>query len=95
MPTCNVLSPRDLVSRPDNMDETVPHTCLKAWLSSNFNQIRPLTTELHALEHLKSQCSEHTSNFIGDCIFFILAGNKDNYNGSYSSKFTKINPRFL
>ena len=21
-----VLSPRDLVSRPDNMDETVPHT---------------------------------------------------------------------
>ena len=21
----NVLSPRDLVSRPDNMDETVPH----------------------------------------------------------------------
>ena len=24
----NVLSPRDLVSRPDNMDETVPHTLL-------------------------------------------------------------------
>ena len=22
----NVLSPRDLVYRPDNMDETVPHT---------------------------------------------------------------------
>ena len=22
----NVLSPRDLVSRPDNMDKTVPHT---------------------------------------------------------------------
>ena len=22
----NVLRPRDLVSRPDNMDETVPHT---------------------------------------------------------------------
>ena len=22
----NVLSPRDLVSRPDNIDETVPHT---------------------------------------------------------------------
>ena len=22
----NLLSPRDLVSRPDNMDETVPHT---------------------------------------------------------------------
>ena len=24
----NVLSPRDLVFRPDNMDETVPHTGL-------------------------------------------------------------------
>ena len=24
----NVLSPRDLISRPDNMDETVPHTHL-------------------------------------------------------------------
>ena len=23
----NVLSPRDLVFRPDNMDETVPHSC--------------------------------------------------------------------
>ena len=26
----NVLSPRDLVFRPDNMDETVPHTYRKA-----------------------------------------------------------------
>ena len=25
----NVFSPRDLVSRPDNMDETVPHTILR------------------------------------------------------------------
>ena len=24
----NVFSPRDIVSRPDNMDETVPHICL-------------------------------------------------------------------
>ena len=36
----NVLSPRDLVSRPDNMDETVPHTinpinpCLKDYLNN-------------------------------------------------------------
>ena len=29
----NVLSPRDLVFRPDNMDETVPHTqCMLAIL---------------------------------------------------------------
>ena len=25
----NMLSTRDLVSRPDNMDESVPHTCEK------------------------------------------------------------------
>ena len=28
----NVLSPRDLVFRPDNMDETVPHTYRLIWL---------------------------------------------------------------
>ena len=26
-----VLSPRDLVFRPDNMDETVPHTIIDAY----------------------------------------------------------------
>ena len=34
----NVLSPRDLVFRPDNMDETVPHiqrTC--TYFKRNFN----------------------------------------------------------
>ena len=30
----NVLSPRDLVFRPDNMDETVPHTCCKYFVHS-------------------------------------------------------------
>ena len=30
--------------------------CIKAWMRSNFNKIRPLTTELTALEHLKYQC---------------------------------------
>ena len=29
----NVLSPKDLVFRPDNMDETVPHTFLQPFLS--------------------------------------------------------------
>ena len=29
----NVLSPRDLVFRPDNMDETVPHTVNKTGLT--------------------------------------------------------------
>ena len=30
--------------------------CIKAWMSSISNQIRPLTTELPALERLKNQC---------------------------------------
>ena len=29
----NVLSPKDLVFRPDNMDETVPHTSLNTLAS--------------------------------------------------------------
>ena len=32
----NVLSPRDIVSRPDNMDETVPHTCIKLILTFDY-----------------------------------------------------------
>ena len=37
----NVLSPRDLVSRPDIMDETVPHT----QYFSQFDQILPSRDE--------------------------------------------------
>ena len=53
-----------------------------AWMSSNFDQIRPLTTELDALERLKNceKCCEHSSAVIFDLIFLKLAGNKDNHN---------------
>ena len=33
----NVLSPKDLVFRPDNMDETVPHTYSKHFFLENIN----------------------------------------------------------
>ena len=36
----NVLSPRDIVSRPDNMDETVPHTRMPACPLSNSMMMR-------------------------------------------------------
>ena len=39
---------------PSFLQET--RTCIKAWMSSNSNQIRPLTTELPALERLKNHC---------------------------------------
>ena len=40
--------------------------------------------ELAALEHLKNWliCCDHSSDIIFDWIFFILAGNKDNYKTS-------------
>ena len=41
----------------------------KSWDDFEFNQIRPLTTDLPALECLKNQC----------IMFSTLAGNKDNY----------------
>ena len=36
----NVLSPRDLLFRPDNMDETVPHTsCLSTLIYGRVRNI--------------------------------------------------------
>ena len=32
----NVLSPRELVFRPDNMHETVPHNTVMQWKSPHF-----------------------------------------------------------
>ena len=54
-------------------------TYIKAYMSLNFGQIPPLTTELTALEHLKIQC-HHVISVDIDPIFFKLAGNKDMHN---------------
>ena len=51
-------------------------TWIKALMSLNFGQIPPLTTELAALEHLKSQCHHFFSVAI-DPILFKLAGIED------------------
>ena len=58
-------------------------------MSSNFDQIRPLTAELSALECLKNQylCCGHSGIFVFQWIFFILAGSKDNYNISDEFEF--------
>ena len=56
---------------------------MKAWMSSNFGQIPIPTPELSALAHLKNCCIMffvHSSAFIFDRIFFILAGYKDFHN---------------
>ena len=57
----------------------VMRTTIKAWMSLSFGQIPSLTTELAALERLKKNnvyCCDHSSAFIFDWFFFILAGNE-------------------
>ena len=54
-------------------------TYIKAYMSLNFGQIAPLTTELAALERLKNRC-HHVISVDIDPIFFKLAGNKNMHN---------------
>ena len=70
----------------------VTWTTIKAWMSLNFGPIPPLTTELAALEHLKIdvQSCDHSSAFIFDWIFFILAGNEDNHKSLDELKFAQL-----
>ena len=57
----------------------VMRTYIKAYMSLNFGQIPPLTTELAAFERLKNRCirCHHVISVDIDPIFFKLAGNKD------------------
>ena len=73
------IAPSFLIRTSPFLQKT--RTCLKASMSSNFNQIRPLTTELPALEPLNNQCMILSTllRLRFDWIFFILAGIKDNY----------------
>ena len=57
----------------------VVRTYTKAYMSLNFGQIPPLTTELAALEHLKNRY-HHIISVDIDPIFFKLAGYKDMHN---------------
>ena len=53
----------------------VTRSTIKALMGCNLGKIPSLTSEFAALERLKN----HSSAFIFDWIFFILAGNKDTY----------------
>ena len=59
----------------------VTRSVIKAWMGLNFGTIPSLTSEFAALERVKinESCCDHSSAFIFDLIFFILAGNKDTY----------------
>ena len=56
-------------------------------MSLKFGQMGPLVSMATI------QCCVHSSAFIFDRIFFILAGNEDIHNISYESKFGQIGPR--
>ena len=65
-------------------------TYIKAYMSLNFGQIPPLTTELAALARLKNRCHHVCHHVISvdiDPIFFKLAGNKDMHNIMNEFKF--------
>ena len=64
----------------------VMRTYIKSWTSSNFGQIRPLTWELAALEHLKishrlimGKWCLHASSFVFDRIIIKVAGDQDRH----------------
>ena len=66
-----------IVSVPDHCLSfylQVMRTYIKAYMSLNFGQIPPLTTELAALERLKNRC-HHVISVDINPIFFKLAGN--------------------
>ena len=64
----------------------VMRTYIKAYMSLNFGQIPPLTTELAALERPKNRC-HHVISVDIDPIFFKLAGNKDMHNNMNEFEF--------
>ena len=61
-------------------------TYIKAYMSLNFGQISPLTTELAVLERLKTRC-HHVASIDIDPIFLKLAGYKDMHNITNEFKF--------
>ena len=69
----------------------VMRTYVKAYMSLNFGQIPPLTTELAALERLKNRC-HHVISVDIDPIFIKLAGNKDMHNIMNEFEFGQIGP---
>ena len=71
----NTLAPAFLIRSSSFLQVT--RTYMKAWMSSNFNQIPPPSIELSALARLK-HCCEHSSVYIFDWIF-IFAGKEDNH----------------
>ena len=61
-------------------------------MSSKFGQMRPLVS-MATIELKWGKCCVHSSAFIFDRIFFILAGNEDIHNISDEFKIQQIGPR--
>ena len=61
-------------------------TYIKAYMSSNFRQIPPLTTELAALERLKNRC-HHVISVDIDLILFKVGGYIDMHNILHEFEF--------
>ena len=82
-----VTPPAPLFLNGSSLSLQVTSSTIKSWMGSKFVQIRSWTAEVAALERLEKSPYTynwrnvvHSSAFIFGWIFFILAGNKDNYN---------------
>ena len=65
-------------------------TCIRAWMSSNFDQIRPLTRELPALECLNAVNTLAPSFLIGSSSFLQVI--RTTTKSLMSSKIGQIQP---
>ena len=87
------LVPSFLTGTSPFLQET--RTCIKAWMSSNFNQIRPLTTELPALERLKKSMFNLVNTLAPSFLigsFSFLQVTRTTIMSCMSSKFSQIKP---
>ena len=81
------LAPSILIGSLSYLEVT--RIAIRSRMSSNFSQIRPLLQSYLPLSvwKINIMCCGHSSIFVFQWIFLILAGNKDNYNISDEFEF--------
>ena len=52
---------------------------IKAWMRLNFGKIPSMTLLPLSISKINEYCCDHSSSFIFDWIFFILAGKKETH----------------
>ena len=66
----NVLSPRDLVFRPDNMDETIPH--MQKYIQDLHNILHTLNHTMHSTFPCEHKLRQHELSFKFSIVFHVF-----------------------